>query len=117
MSSTNATDRIDPPSVPHGAGPDFQYHPVNYVRIFYILVVLTAVTVLASYIPTHNELIKVVVAGAIATAKAFFVVRFFMHLKFEGKLIYTILYAPLTLAIFLTIALIPDIGLGRHTAF
>ena len=118
MASTDATDRIDPAPVPHGAkGPDFLYHQVNYTRIFYILVALTAVTVLASFVPTHNELIKVVVAGAIATAKAFFVVRFFMHMKFEGKLIYTILYAPLTLAIFLTIALIPDIGLGRHTAF
>ena len=98
-------------------GPNLQYHAVNYVRIFYILVALTILTVLASLIPTHNELIKVVVAGAIATAKAFFVVRFFMHLKFEGKLIYTIFFAPLMLAIFLTIALIPDIALGRHTAF
>ena len=118
MSSPDTTHRIDPPHVPHGvAGPNLLHHPVNYARIFYILVVLTALTVLASYVHTPNELIKVIVAGAIATAKAFFVVRFFMHLKFEGKLIYTILFAPLTLAIFLTIALIPDIGLGRHTAF
>ena len=49
--------------------------------------------------------------------KAFCVVRFFMHLKFEGKLIYTILLGPLLLAVLLTIALIPDIALGRHTAF
>lgn len=118
MSSADATDRTEGSHVPHGlSGPDTLYHPVNYARIFYILVALTALTVLASMVPTHNELIKVVVAVAIATAKAFCVVRFFMHLKFEGKLIYTILFAPLTLAVFLTIALIPDIALGRHTAF
>ena len=118
MSSADATHRTDSSHVPHGvAGPDTLYHPVNYARIFYILAALTALTVLASMVPTHNELIKVVVAALIATAKAFCVVRFFMHLKFEGKLIYTILFAPLTLAVFLTIALIPDIALGRETAF
>jgi len=114
MSSSESTDR----SVPHGAaGPDTLYHPVNYLRIFYILVALTILTVVASLWHAPNELIKVVIAIAIATAKAFCVVRFFMHLKFEGKLIYGILIGPLTLAIVLTIALIPDIALGRHTAF
>ena len=118
MSSTDATHRMEEPSVPHGApGPNLLYHPVDYAKIFYILVALTILTVLASLVPTPNELVKVVVAVAIATAKAFFVVRFFMHLKFEGKLIYTIFLAPLTLAIFLTIALIPDIALGRQTSF
>jgi cytochrome c oxidase subunit 4 len=105
--------------VPHhgAAGPETVHHPVNYARIFYILVGLTILTVVASFIPVPTELIKVVIAIAIATAKAAFVVRFFMHLKFEGKLIYTIFFAPLTLAVVLTIALIPDIALGRHTAF
>ena len=82
-----------------------------------ILVALTAVTVLASFWRAPNELVNVGIAITIATIKAAFVVRFFMHLKFEGKLIYTIFFAPLTLAIVLTIALIPDIALGRHTAF
>ena len=69
-------------------------------------------TVLASLWRAPNELVNVGIAIAIATVKAAFVVRFFMHLKFEGKLIYTIFLAPLTLAVVLTIALIPDIALG-----
>lgn len=93
------------------------FHVVNYVRIFYILVALTALTVGASFWRAPNELINVGIAIVIATIKATFVVRFFMHLKFEGKLIYTVLFAPLTLAIVLIVALIPDIALGRHTAF
>ena len=103
--------------VPHGSGPNLVYHPVAYVKIFYILVALTAVTVAASFWRAPNELFNVGIAIAIATAKAFFVIRFFMHLKFEGRLIYTIFFAPLMLAIVLAVALIPDIGLGRHTAF
>jgi len=101
----------------HGLKEQPNYHEVNYVRIFYILVALTALTVLASLWRAPNELVNVGIAIAIATVKAAFVVRFFMHLKFEGKLIYTIFLAPLTLAVVLTIALIPDIALGRHHAF
>jgi cytochrome c oxidase subunit 4 len=118
MSNVDLPHRNDQPPVPHGAaGPNLQYHPVNYLRIFYILIILTALTVAGSLYRAPNELVNVGLALAIATAKAFFVVAFFMHLKFEGKLIYTIFFAPLTLAIVLAIALIPDIGMGRHTAF
>jgi cytochrome c oxidase subunit IV len=119
MSDTaDITHRSDEPHVPHGqAGPNLVPHTVKYVRIFYYLIALTALTVLGSLYRAPNELINVGLALAIATVKAYFVVAFFMHLKFEGKLIYTILFAPLTLAIVLAIALIPDIGMGRHTAF
>jgi len=114
---SNATGHPSPAHVPHGSGPNLIYHPVDYVKIFYALVALTAATVAASFWRAPNELFNVGIALVIATAKAFFVVRFFMHLKFEGKLIYTIFFAPLTLAIILAVALIPDIGMGRHTSF
>jgi cytochrome c oxidase subunit IV len=38
------------------------------------------------------------------------VALFFMHLKFEGKLIFLILLVPVLLCIILVIALIPDIA-------
>jgi hypothetical protein len=34
---------------------------------------------------------------------------FFMHLKFEGKLIYLIFIVPLTLCVLVIVALIPDV--------
>ena len=118
MSETESTHRSNEPPVPHGPHePNLLYHPVPYLQIFYILIALTALTVLGSLWRAPNELINVGIALAIATTKAFFVVRFFMHLKFEGKLIYTIFFAPLTLAVVLAVALIPDIGMGRHTSF
>src|SRR5258708_28756573 len=117
MSTTNSADRLEHPDAPHGASVPAPHHPINYLRIFQILVALTLLTVTVAFLPVHNEVINVVVALAIAFTKAAFVARYFMHLKFEGKLIYTILFVPLGLAVILTIALIPDIALGRGTDF
>ncbi len=93
------------------------HHPINYFMIFYLLVALTVVTVAVATFRFQRELVNVLVALIVASIKATFVARYFMHLKFEGKLIYLILLAPVGLCILLMCALIPDIGLGRHTAF
>ena len=117
MTTNDAADRMNIPDVPHGTSVPAAHHMVNYLRIFQILVALTLLTVTVAFLPIHNELVNVIVALAIAGVKAAFVARYFMHLKFEGKLIYTILLVPLSLAVILTIALIPDVALGRGTDF
>lgn len=117
MAPVDTADRMENPDAPHGTSVATPHHVVNYLRIFQILVALTLLTVTVAFLPIHNELINVVVALVIAGVKAAFVARYFMHLKFEGKLIYTILFVPLSLAVILTIALIPDIALGRGTDF
>jgi cytochrome c oxidase subunit IV len=58
--------------------------------------------------------VNVLIALTIASVKATFVARFFMHVKFEGKLIRLILLCPLVLCVILMMALIPDIARGRH---
>jgi cytochrome c oxidase subunit IV len=93
----------------HGRTVPEPHHQVNYVMIFVLLVVLTGVTVAVAFLNIHNELVKVLLALAIATTKAAFVALFFMHLKFEGKLIRVILFVPLCLCVLLIVALIPDI--------
>ena len=55
-----------------------------YVGIWAILMVLTAVTVFASYIEMGD--FNIVVALVIATVKATLVVLFFMHLYYSSKL-------------------------------
>jgi cytochrome c oxidase subunit 4 len=55
-----------------------------YVGIWAILMVLTAVTVFASYIEMGD--FNIVVALVIATIKATLVVLFFMHLYYSSKL-------------------------------
>ena len=112
MDTTHAPDRMREPDEPHGHSEPMPHHEVNYVAIFGLLVVLTVVTVLATFIPTQKELVKVLIALAIASVKAAFVALYFMHLKFEGKLIYLILLLPLFLCFVLVLALIPDIVHG-----
>src|SRR5579884_298702 len=117
MSTAPIGARLPEPDEPHGAAQPMPHHAINYVMIFYYLVVLTVVTVAVAYERFHNELVNVLIALLIATTKATFVARNFMHLKFEGKLIYLILFAPVTLCILLIAALVPDITYHRHVAF
>jgi cytochrome c oxidase subunit 4 len=106
------------PDEPHGVSVAMPHHVVPYVKIFILLVILTVVTVAAYFLlmmaGVHNELVRVVVAITIAAVKASFVAMFFMHLKFEGKLIYLIAIIPLILTVLLVVALIPDIVHSRH---
>jgi cytochrome c oxidase subunit 4 len=87
---------------------------VHYVLIFCALVVLTIVTLLIALHRFENELTNVIAALAVASIKAAFVALYFMHLKFEGRLIYVILAVPIILTIGLVLSLIPDVGHGMH---
>src|SRR5436305_5739196 len=93
----------------HGHSEAMPHHKVNYFAIFGILVFLTIVTVGVAFLHIEQEWIKVLLALTIASIKATFVALFFMHLKFESKLIYFILIVPLTFTVVLIFALIPDI--------
>jgi cytochrome c oxidase subunit 4 len=117
--SNSPAGRINEPEEAHGKTEPVPHHHVNYFAIFGTLVVLTVVTVAVAFVHIESELIKVLVALAIASVKAACVAFFFMHLKFEGKLIYSIFIVPLLLCILLTVALIPDVLMthpGDHSS-
>ena len=101
------------PDEPHDVSRPTPHHTVNYYAIFGLLVALTVVTVAVAFIHMQSEIAKVLVALLIASIKASFVCLFFMHLKFEGKLIYLIMIVPLILTVLLVCALIPDILFGH----
>jgi cytochrome c oxidase subunit 4 len=110
MDTTHGANRIgDGHEEPHGHTEVEPHHPVPYFKIFGLLVVLTAITVAVAFLDIQSEIAKVLLALTIASIKASAVALFFMHLKFEGKLIYLILIVPLLLCILLVCALIPDI--------
>jgi cytochrome c oxidase subunit 4 len=110
MDTTHGADRIgDGHEEPHGHTEPMPHHKVPYFLIFGVLVALTFVTVAVAFLDIKSEIAKVLLALAIASVKASAVALFFMHLKFEGKLIYLILIVPLLLCILLIVALIPDI--------
>ena len=94
---------------PHDNPPPARHHPVPYLAIFAALLVLTVMTVAIGIgYRAHNEAVNVLLAVLIASIKGALVAMFFMHLKFEGKLIYLIVLAPLGLCVLLVVALLPD---------
>ena len=113
MSESHATPpaagRMSEPEEPHGVTEPTPHHHVNYYAIFLALVVLTIVTVAVAFYRFESEVVNLLLALLIASVKASCVAFFFMHLKFEGKLIYMIFIVPLLLCVLLTVALIPDV--------
>jgi cytochrome c oxidase subunit 4 len=103
----------DAPAIPaepvHGHSQPQPHHKVNYFAVFIVLVILTVLTVVVAFVNLSSETAKILLALSIATLKASAVVLYFMHMKFEGKLIYLILLVPLTFSIMLVISLLPDI--------
>jgi cytochrome c oxidase subunit 4 len=59
--------------------------PVQYAMVFAALLIGTALTVVAAYIPMGP--FNPVVAVGIACTKAVFVILFFMHVKYQSRLI------------------------------
>ena len=86
---------------------------VNYVAIFFLLVAATILTVLVAFHRFESEFVNLAIALSIASVKALLVAVFFMHLRFEGKLIYTIAAVPLVLSVILVVSLLPDVPFAQ----
>jgi cytochrome c oxidase subunit IV len=65
-----------------------------YVTIFLVLLVGTALTVMAAFYNFPGQL-NTIVALTIATAKATFVVLYFMHVRYSARLIWVIMASAL----------------------
>lgn len=91
-----------------------EHHHVNYMMIFIALCICTALSVVFDVVPMNRRVVAVAVL-AVAVAKAQFVMRYFMHLKFEGAWKYVLLLPTAILAVGLPLALAPDIGLHYYT--
>ena len=67
----------------------------TYILIWGALIILTVITVSASYI--HFGIFNIVIALVIASIKASLVALFFMHLKYEDKITWAFALYPLFL--------------------
>ena len=102
---------------PHATSQPMPHHYVPYMAVFGALVVLTIVTVaIGIFLRFDNEIVNVLLALLIAATKASLVATFFMHLKFESKLILMIFLVPLALCVLLVVALFPDVVMTRQTS-
>ena len=69
-------------------------YPRVYIGIFLILLVGTLLTVLAAFRDFPGPL-NAVVALTIATIKATFVVLYFMHVRYSGRLVWLVIASAL----------------------
>jgi cytochrome c oxidase subunit 4 len=69
-------------------------YPRVYIGIFLILLVGTLLTVLAAFRDFPGPL-NAVVALTIATIKATFVVLYFMHVRYSGRLVWLVIGSAL----------------------
>jgi len=80
----------------------------NYIQIFIILSVLTAVEVGVTFFGLPKALL-VILLVSLALWKASLVALHFMHLKIEKKTLTLIAIVPFVLCVFLSLMLLPDI--------
>jgi len=98
---------------PRGHTDPVPHHKVNYFLVFVLLIMLTVVTVAVAFKRFDDHWINLGIALLVASIKALLVAFFFMHLKFEGRLIRLTLFFPLLLCVILVVALIPDIVMEK----
>src|SRR5687767_2841185 len=108
--TTHVQSRMPEPEEPHGVSEPMPHHEIPYLKVFAALMVLTVITVaIGIYLRFENEFVNVLLALLVACVKGALVAMFFMHLKYEGKLIYLIFVSPLILCVVLVVALLPDV--------
>ena len=85
----------------------------QYLTIFFILFVLTAIEVGVAYLRGHKTEV-IVVLFALALVKAACVALFFMHLKWETKVLKATVVIPLMLPVLYAFVLITEAAWRRY---
>lgn len=95
----------------HAGHPSWQF----YVVIGLILTVITAAEVAVFYIPALRGVL-VPILLVLSAGKFALVVMFYMHLRFDSPIFSGVFVAPLTLAVFVVVALIVLFHVFPHGA-
>ena len=86
-------------------------NPENVKVVFGWLVALTVIEVGFVYLHLPRPVLATLLIGS-SVAKATLVALFFMHLRFERKLVHSLVILPVLLAAMFVLALFPDIVIG-----
>lgn len=88
---------------------------LGYLQVFGILCLLTLISIVADFLPLPGgHVVLALIVLSVATAKALFVMLYFMHLKFEGAWKYALLTPTVILGLGLLLALMPDMSLHYY---
>ncbi len=90
------------------------HHEPNYMNIFWTLAVLTVVEVVVVYLPLAKFTIGLVLV-LLAGTKATLVALYFMHLRFEKRMLGMIALTPMVICVFLIFMLLPDLTAQNKT--
>ena len=93
------------------AGPNF----VLYMQIFGALCVFTLASFLA-YTLLGQGVSSMVIMMLISICKAYLVIMFFMHLKYDWGKLYFLVLPVVLMGIMLVIVLLPDMVFAWHTS-
>jgi len=104
----------DHPHDPHATHAEHAHsHTGQYFAVFLALCVLSAMSFL-TYTDFWRERFPVEAGRtfmmAVSCTKAMLVILFFMHVKYEANWKYVLTIPPAIMAVFLMLALVPDIG-------
>jgi cytochrome c oxidase subunit 4 len=83
-----------------------------YMKVFGYLAVVTGLEVLVTYLPIGKTLM-ILVLMAMAISKAALVAMYFMHLRYDRRILAIIATSPFVLVAILILALLPDIAFHR----
>lgn len=89
------------------------HQETNYMKIFIILTILTALEVAVVFVPISKLLIGIALVS-MALVKAALVALYFMHLKNEKIALGFIALTPLVICVLLIFALLPDLVNSPH---
>jgi len=92
--------------------PATRRHRPNYMLVFAFLALLTGVEVGVAFTPVPKS-IQVTALIALAIAKATLVGMYYMHLRYEGRVLRFIALGPLLLAIILMLPPLFDLAVRR----
>jgi cytochrome c oxidase subunit 4 len=82
--------------------------PHPYYKIFAILTVLTIAEIVWALVLHESRPLLAGGLGLMAAVKASLVGLYYMHLKYEGKLLWVVALFPLTLVIVMIAGFLPD---------
>ena len=86
-------------------------HHVNYMAIFWCLLALTILEIIAGIPaagPSYPQALKGALLVGMALVKAGLVAMYFMHLKYDKKALSFIAMIPLVLCVFVVLMVMPD---------
>ena len=91
-----------------------RHHP-NYLGVWVWLAALMLLSVFASYLPAPAVLVLGVIL-TLSLIKAILVAVYYMHLKFEPRILLLVVICPLVLAGVLVFGVLPDSAQVKHRA-